>query len=383
MATQKIAGIQYRKAIPADIGKLLQLESECFTTDKISKRSFIRWINSEKGILLVAEGEPVENDANEYDNSLLGYGLIYCHKGRRLVRLYSMAVSEKARNKGIAASLLQLLETAAVEQGRLFMRLEVNANNPKAIRLYERCGYRIFGGYTNYYEDHSDALRMQKKILSAKTEQITRITPWYFQTTDFTCGPSALMMAMESLNPALPANQLLELALWREATTIFMTSGHGGCHPIGLGLAACRRGFTTQVFINTEHELFIDGVRSEAKKQIMTTVDRQFKAEAEQIGVELVYKDIQQTQIAEFLAEGCAVLVLISTYRLDGKKSPHWVTVTHIDDTCLYVHDPDLDEHDHNPIDCQHVPIARADFEKMSTFGASKLRAAVIIKSVS
>jgi hypothetical protein len=51
------------------------------------------------------------------------------------------------------------------------------------------------------------------------------------------------MMAMKALDPAMELNRTLELRLWREATTIFMTSGHGGCGPYGLALSAYRRGF--------------------------------------------------------------------------------------------------------------------------------------------
>lgn len=366
-------GISYRKAILKDINDLIMIEHTCFITDKISKRSFIRWINSDNGLFIVA-------CRNE---QVLGYGLVYCHKGRRLARLYSMAVLPSERKQGIAENLLNRLEHASAAQGRLFMRLEVNKTNSHAINLYQGLGYRTFGEYSDYYEDHSDALRMQKKILRANTHQILRTTPWYSQTTAFTCGPAALMMAMASLDDKIVFSQVLELALWREATTIFMTAGHGGCHPIGLGLAAKRRGFDASIYINTEDVLFTDGVRTDEKKQIMTTVDHQFKAEAKELGVVINYQSVEQEQIIHWLEQGCAVLVLISTYRLDGKKSPHWVTVTHVDEMCLYVHDPDLDEHDHNAFDCQHVPIARDDFDKMASFGASRLRTAVVINKAS
>ena len=74
-------------------------------------------------------------------------------------------------------------------------------------------------------------------------------------------------------------------------------------------------------------------------------------------------------------------MILISTYRLDGKKSPHWVTVTTIDEFCFYVHDPDLDDKQHQrPIDCQYLPLARDDFEKMSSFGSGRLRTAVTLR---
>jgi hypothetical protein len=74
-----------------------------------------------------------------------------------------------------------------------------------------------------------------------------------------------------------------------------------------------------------------------------------------------------------------AVLMLVSTYRINGSKSPHWVAVTAIDDQCLYVHDPDPLDETQGELECRDVPIARADFEKMSSYGRSRLRVAVVV----
>jgi hypothetical protein len=318
----------------------------------------------------------VENSSQ----NLLAYGLVWCHRGTRLARLYSLAVSPERRGKGIAQQLLQQLEQETAQRGHFFMRLEVAKTNQAAIRLYENSGYHVFGEYSDYYEDHGDALRMQKKIQRVNTEQILRPTPWYQQSTEFTCGPAALMMAMASLDPSIVLDQKLELDLWREATTIYMTSGHGGCHPVGLGLAAQKRGFDASVYINTSDPLFIDGVRSEKKKRVIATVDRSFLEKAGQQKLRVIYADIDQALILKSLQAGHAILMLISTYRLDGRKTPHWVTVTSMDDLCLYVHDPDPDPQDQQALDCQHLPIAREDFEKMSIFGSSRLRTAVVLK---
>ena len=361
----------YRTATRGDLESLMAIEQACFSADRISLRSFRRWLASSGNILLVAER----------DGLLHGYGLVVCNKGTRLARLYSLAVLPAMRGSGLARQLLTALEANAARANRLFMRLEVAKPNSAAIRLYEHCGYRVFGEYSDYYDDHSDALRMQKTIRLIQSEQIHRPTPWYQQTTEFTCGPAALMMAMASLDCHFALEQTVELDLWREATTIFMTSGHGGCHPVGLALAAHRRGFEAAVYINTDQPLFVDGVRSAKKKAIMATVHDQFVYQAQRQSVALHYQDISQHQVEQWLQEGLAILILISTYRLDGKKSPHWVTVTTIDEFCFYVHDPDLDDKQHQrPIDCQYLPLARDDFEKMSSFGSGRLRTAVTLR---
>jgi hypothetical protein len=71
--------------------------------------------------------------------------------------------------------------------------------------------------------------------------------------------------------------------------------------------------------------------------------------------------------------------VLISTYRMDGKKAPHWVAVSGYDEDCLYVHDPDPDASVQSVLDCQYLPIARDDFDRISLFEKSRLRAAVVV----
>lgn len=130
-----------------------------------------------------------------------------------------------------------MTETAALEGGRILVRLEVRRDNEAAIHLYTRSGYRRFGSIEDYYEDHGTALRFEKRLTPPGPMALAKV-PYYRQTLDFTCGPAALMMAMKALCPGLSLDRSLELRLWREATTIFMTSGHGGCGPYGLALAA-------------------------------------------------------------------------------------------------------------------------------------------------
>lgn len=380
----------YRVATDNDLNALVALENSCFEQDKLSKRSLRHWIRASHGILIVVEQAQAElqavaqktahvlNDAT--NNDLVGYGLVWCHKGTRLARLYSLAVNPMWRGQNIATAILTKLETATLQRNRYFLRLEVAKTNISALRLYEGLGYRVFGEYSDYYEDHSDAYRMQKQLLRKKPSDFHNATQWYQQTTEFTCGPAALIMAMNSLNGELLMEQGLELDLWRESTTIFMTSGHGGCHPVGLANAAKKRGFDAKVFINQQTPLFIDGVRSLHKKRIMESVHQQFMDNAQALEVDIEFCDIDQLQLIQLLSEGYAIILLISTYRLDGKKAPHWVTVTGFDDLCFYVNDPDLDDKFQLPIDCQYLPISRENFDKMSMFGSGKLRTAVAIK---
>lgn len=363
--------VHLRTASIADLDQLIRLEKLCFAKDQLSRRSFKSWISAQHGSLVVAEQH----------NELIGYGLLWCHKGTRLARLYSLAVDPEKRGMGIAHLLIQELERVAENNKRIYMRLEVAKKNKAAIAFYLKNGYTVFGEYYDYYQDHDDALRMQKRIMHLSTDALQRQLPWYQQTTEFTCGPASLMMAMGSLSKKVQLNQTEELAIWREATTIFMTSGHGGCHPIGLALAAKHRNFNVSVYINKDSVLFVDSVRNDDKRDVLRIVHKDFVDRAKQSNIPVIHKEITQGDIQDWLNADKAIVMLISTYRLDGRKAPHWVCISGMDDNCFYVHDPDPDEieNEQSSIDCQYLPIARSDFDLMSAFGAGRLRTAVVL----
>ncbi|MCQ8115787.1 GNAT family N-acetyltransferase/peptidase C39 family protein [Methylomonas rosea] len=359
-----------RPAQSADLEGLVALENASFATDKLSRRSFRHWLSSDHRALLLAE----------WAGLVAGYILIIYHPGTRLARIYSLAVAPQLRGKGIAKALMLAGEQAASDDGRLYLRLEVSVDNTPAIRLYEALGFQKFGLYRDYYQDHKDALRYQKRIRRYRDTPQHRSVHWLRQTTPFTCGPAALMMAMHALNKTYLPSREQEIELWREATTIFMTSGHGGCHPIGLALAAKRRQFAVEVWINQTGSLFIDSVRSDDKKQIVELVDNCFKREAAEQGVAIHYANVTQNDLISAFEAGAIPLILISTFSMDRKKAPHWVVMSGFDKDCLYMHDSDPDDGRQNELDCQFIPIAREDFDRMSCFGKSRLRTAVVVR---
>ena len=278
-----------RKAAAIDIEELLRLEALAFQGDRLSRRSFKRWIKHKGCVFLVSDNQGV----------LEGYILVIQRRGTRLARLYSLAVDPACRGQGLASRLIELAEQAARDAGSLYMRLEVAGNNAAAITLYQKLGYTQFGLYQGYYEDHSDALRMEKCIHRLQSLNQNRAIPWISQPTPFTCGPASMMMAMNGLDPGYSPSQLEEVEIWREATTIFMTSGHGGCHPVGLALAATARGFDAEVWISRKGPLFVDGVRDPNKKRVISLVHESFIAQAKKQKMPVRFADIGQRKLAE------------------------------------------------------------------------------------
>jgi predicted double-glycine peptidase len=224
-----------------------------------------------------------------------------------------------------------------------------------------------------------EALRYEKQLAPGGKPQLQRV-PYYEQTLDFTCGSSSLMMAMQALRPELELNRTLELRIWREATTIFMTSGHGGCGPLGLALAAYRRGFGVEVFVNDRGVPLIDSVRSPEKKEVMRLVHEDMLTEAERSGIPVAYETLSLQGLEQRWDAGAVPLVLISSYRIYQEKFPHWIVVTGFDDHFVYVHDPYVDrENGETTLDSIAMPVQRQELSRMARYGRVGLQAVVLI----
>jgi hypothetical protein len=189
-----------------------------------------------------------------------------------------------------------------------------------------------------------------------------------------------MLMLMSASNPKQAVSRELEIDLWRESTTIYMTSGHGGCHPVGLALAARARGYKTAVCVSNIATPFLEGVRAAHKKELIDLVHKQFMNTAKAKRLPVKSGPVTGKRLAGWLNKGHLVMVLISSYRLNGDKAPHWVVVTAQDDLCFYLHDPDVEKLTRSRLDCQDIPIAKKDFARMLSYGSNRFSAAVILQ---
>jgi ribosomal-protein-alanine acetyltransferase len=360
-----------RRARRDDLDRLCELEKRCFSGDRLSRRSLAHMLRSEHADLLIADA----------DEAPAGYVLNLYRSGTNLARLYSIAVAPAWRGCGLSAALLQAAEQHARERGCGFMRLEVRSDNHPAIALYERCGYHRFGRIADYYEDGCDALRMEKTIRRTAQGPSPR-TRYYEQTTAFTCGPACLLMAMARLQPERAMTRREELRIWREATTIFMTSGHGGCSPHGLALSAWHRGFAAALYVTPAGTPFIDSVRDPAKKEVIELVHQDYLAQLADTDVQLHERELSVAELLNAIGTGAVAITLISTWRLNRNRAPHWVVISGADDRYVYISDPDFERDPwHSETDYIDVPVAHEEYQAMARFGRSRLRATLILKA--
>ena len=360
-----------RSATLQDIDVLIDLETQCFEEDRISRRQFRHLLTRANAAVLV----------DERDGRIVGDVVVLFSRATSVARLYSLAVAPEARGRGVARELVHAAEQVAWSNQRAYLRLEVRKDNSVAIGLYERLGYRRFGEWVDYYDDHADAWRYEKP-LSPELRPSLRKVAWYEQSLEFTCGPAALIMAMATLDPKLRPSRKLELRLWREATTVFMTAGHGGCGPYGLALAAARRGFAVRVYVSGKGVHLVDSVRSDDKKEVMRLVQEDMREELRTLGVPVVHKAISLGKMEEKFTDGAIPLVLISSWQIYGERFPHWVVVTGFDRSFVYVNDPYVDyESGETVLDSIYMPIARERFASMTRYGKVKLQAVVLLSA--
>lgn len=359
-----------RSATAADIALLLPIDQQCFPYDAMSKRSFRRFISHEHAHFVVLEVQ----------QRVVGYAILLFRQATRLCRLYSFAVAPELQGLGYGKQLLSYCLGQGQAAHCLFLRTETKADNLASVQFFEHFGFVHLGRREDYYDDGSAAVVLQKQLHFFDSAKVPRLVPHLTQTTPFTCGPASLLMALAWFEQEVPQPAHEELEIWREATTIYMTSGHGGCGPHGLARAAIRRGLRAQVWVNQAGPVLLDSVRNEEKRTIMSRVQEADIAALTAQGVAIEHGDYALPRLAADLNQGKLVIALISTYHFDGSKAPHWVLITAIDDEYVYINDPDDDLLPWQTItERQYLPIPRNTFEKAFAYGSSRLRTAIVL----
>ncbi len=141
----------------------MAIENQCFTSDRLSRRSLRYFLAAPNAALLVAQ----------IRGTVAGYSLVVFRKGSAIARLYSIAVDHAFRGRNLGLTLLKASETAARGRGATLMRLEVRSRNRRAIALYEGRGYRRFGRIEDYYEDGATALCYEKILVGSSASRLS------------------------------------------------------------------------------------------------------------------------------------------------------------------------------------------------------------------
>jgi hypothetical protein len=189
------------------------------------------------------------------------------------------------------------------------------------------------------------------------------------------------MMALNALDPKIKIARSLELQLWREATTIFMGDGHGGCSALGLALAAKRRGFGAEVWMNRGGIFLADRLDDKDNVAVMRQLQDADLAEARRQRIPVRRGVAGLDDLRRQMAKGAIPIVLVSTNLFHGSNAPHWVVVSEITDDGVRVNDPWISrDKGQTARDQAGRAVSPADFKRMTVYGPRKERATVLIR---
>lgn len=144
--------MEIRDVTARDIGKILEIERECFSLPWTEQQLQTQLRPNHAFLAACEEGELVGYAGFEY---VLDEGYIS-----------NVAVAREYRRRGAAGALLAELSRRARELGLSFLTLELRRSNAAARALYEKFGYKCVGCRKNYYQNpREDAILMTLELL--------------------------------------------------------------------------------------------------------------------------------------------------------------------------------------------------------------------------
>lgn len=131
-----------------DLDDIFELANKAFGTSPWPKEHFLNLINSARGNIKVSVFQ-------EKIVAFLCYTSILDEQHIDLI-----ATDPSLQGKGLAQKLLHSIESETIAR----LLLEVDDQNIKAIKLYEKLNYTEYYRRKNYYSNGNDAILMEKKL---------------------------------------------------------------------------------------------------------------------------------------------------------------------------------------------------------------------------
>lgn len=153
---------QIRRATPDDATELAQLAAETFAlacppdmsqsdidtfvSESLSEQSFAGYIGDQKRMLLVADsGSDIAGYTMLVDVPPRDAAVAEALTARPAVELNKVYVRATSHGSGVAGSLMRATLDAAASAGARGVWLGVNQLNSRAVRFYEKSGFRRVG----------------------------------------------------------------------------------------------------------------------------------------------------------------------------------------------------------------------------------------------
>lgn len=203
---------------------------------------------------------------------------------------------------------------------------------------------------------------------------------YYAQTTLFTCGAVAALMAagLRGVDgfTADSHDRDLELGFWR------LASNFPACEPVGLAVTTAEHLGTDAVEVSLDHDgpVLVEGYSG---------FDLSFRAElqaeslrrAEELGLTVTRTRVGVDEIARRVAGGELALLLIDEAPMHAEHGPHWV-LAHASDgrEFVVIEDPWINrESGETWVDTHELPVRLADLDRLVRWSDAGYRGVIFL----
>ena len=206
---------------------------------------------------------------------------------------------------------------------------------------------------------------------------------YYRQTTEFTCGGVAALLALEASGVALLSdgsdeNRLTELRVWRSATNV------PACDPLALAATLERmRGDRqrVEVYLDVDDAVLLEHLSDPDDLAFRADLQRLAARELEQAGVVRHRSRPTMGEIGEAVEGGAIALLLIDLESLIDDPTPHWVVAASAREGVLLVDDPWVETSiGETWVTTHELPIAADELEDIVRWG-SGYRGVILLHS--
>lgn len=147
--------LQFRIAHKEDISIIGEIEKKCFNRfDVFKPYQLYHFIRNPNGSIFT--------DVLLLDDRIIGWATYFTRKNSSIIRLYSLCIDPDYSGKGYAFQYMDMRMKSFRSYNA--MVLEVRFSNSRAIRLYEKLGFRIYKKLVSYYPDGENGYRMIRKL---------------------------------------------------------------------------------------------------------------------------------------------------------------------------------------------------------------------------
>lgn len=144
--------MRVRAAEPGDLPAIVEIEGLCFPEETAFPPGMFAYLIRYSVVLV----------ASESDDKVVGF--IIGYTSGRVGAIYTLDVHPDYRRRGIGSRLIAALEEELHAYGAKSIKLEAAIENPDALELYRRSGYKERELVRNYYGKGKNAVRMWKVL---------------------------------------------------------------------------------------------------------------------------------------------------------------------------------------------------------------------------